>query len=127
MGIFKNTSKEIIDSANGVIDNLITNTEERSILKIKMSELINQHLTKRHELDMKSDSWLSKNIRPITLIFILLMLVAVLIISAKGGKVDESFTTILKEWGKLAFMFYFGSRGIEKVAKIGGGLFNRKQ
>ena len=68
---------QLVESVGGVLDNLITSDEERKEAKTKLKQLILDHETKaqeqvtaRWEADMKSDNWLSKNIRPVVLIFL---------------------------------------------------------
>jgi len=65
---------------------------------------------------MSSDSWLSKNVRPMVLIsIIVLFLFLCFFDGANWLQVPEGYISILKNWGELAFMFYFGSRGLEKI------------
>ena len=74
-----------------------------------------QELTKRAEADMRSDSWLSKNIRPMTLIFILLVYTVFAMMSAFGHNANEDYVTLLGQWGMLIMSFYFGGRTLEKI------------
>jgi cation transport ATPase len=74
-----------------------------------------QELTKRAEADMRSDSWLSKNIRPMTLIFILLVYTVFAMMSAFGHNANEEYVTLLGQWGMLIMSFYFGGRTLEKI------------
>jgi uncharacterized membrane protein (DUF106 family) len=74
-----------------------------------------QELTKRQESDMRSDSWLSKNIRPMTLIFILLVYTVFAMMSAFGHNANEEYVTLLGQWGMLIMSFYFGGRTLEKI------------
>ena len=74
-----------------------------------------ENLTARHEADMKSDSWLSKNIRPMTLIFILLGYFTFAMMSAFGHDTNESYVQLLGQWGMLIMSFYFGGRTLEKI------------
>ena len=74
-----------------------------------------QELTKRLEADMKSDSWLSKNIRPMTLIFILLIYTIFGFMSAWDLEVNGPYVELLGQWGMLIMSFYFGGRTIEKI------------
>ena len=77
-----------------------------------------QELTKRTEADMRSDSWLSKNIRPMTLIFILLVYTVFAMMSAFGHNANEEYVTLLGQWGMLIMSFYFGGRTLEKILAI---------
>lgn len=88
---------------------------------VKMSEQTNAYegeITKRLQADMQSDSWLSKNIRPMTLIFILVMYSLLSISSGFEFKVTQAYIELLGEWGMLIMSFYFGGRSIEKIASI---------
>jgi uncharacterized membrane protein (DUF106 family) len=74
-----------------------------------------QELTKRQEADMASDSWLSKNIRPMTLIFILGAYFVFAMMSAFGANANEKYVELLGQWGMLIMSFYFGGRTLEKI------------
>jgi hypothetical protein len=74
-----------------------------------------QELTKRQQADMASDSWLSKNIRPGTLVFILLVYTTFGIGSAFGINVHQPYVELLGQWGMLIMSFYFGGRTMEKI------------
>jgi len=77
-----------------------------------------EELTKRHAADMTSDSWLSKNIRPMALISVFVAYFLFAMMSAFGQNANEVYVTLLGQWGMLIFSFYFGSRGAEKIAEI---------
>jgi len=74
-----------------------------------------QELTKRAEADMTSDSWLSKNIRPGTLVFILFVYSAFAMMSAWDIEVNNNYVELLGQWGMLIMSFYFGGRTLEKI------------
>ena len=74
-----------------------------------------EELTKRLQADMTSDSWLSKNIRPMTLVFILAAYFLFAMMSAYGYDANESYVTLLGQWGMLIMSFYFGGRTLEKI------------
>jgi uncharacterized membrane protein (DUF106 family) len=86
---------------------------ELAQLQADMNEQDN--LTKRAEADMKSDSWLSKNIRPMTLIYILTAYLALAVMDALGLDISDTFVSLLGQWGMLVMSFYFGGRTLEKV------------
>lgn len=73
------------------------------------------NLTARMEADMKSDSWLSKNIRPMTLIFILITYTVFGLMSAWDIEVNNNYVELLGQWGMLIMSFYFGGRTLEKI------------
>ena len=77
-----------------------------------------QEITKRQQADMGSDSWLSKNIRPLSLIALFFAYIIFAVMSAFGINTNDNYTMLLGQWGQLAFGFYFGSRGLEKIAEI---------
>ena len=72
-------------------------------------------LTKRQENDMRSDSWLSKNIRPMTLIAILIGYFIFAMMSAFDLDTNEKYVELLGQWGMLIMSFYFGGRTLEKI------------
>ena len=74
-----------------------------------------QELTKRQQADMLSDSWLSKNIRPMTLIFILLGYFTFAMMSAFDLDTNKAYVELLGQWGMLIMSFYFGGRTLEKI------------
>jgi hypothetical protein len=80
-----------------------------------------QELTKRHEADMASDSWLSKNIRPGTLVFILIVYSTFAMMSAWDIEVNNNYVELLGQWGMLIMSFYFGGRTLEKIMDMKRG------
>lgn len=75
-------------------------------------------VTDRWKADMSSDSWLSKNIRPLTLIALLTGYFMFALMSAFGYNATESYVTLLGNWGQIVMLAYFGSRGVEKVMEL---------
>jgi len=75
-------------------------------------------VTDRWSADMSSDSWLSKNIRPITLIVILAGYFVFAAMSAFGLEANESYVTLLGNWGQIVMLAYFGGRTVEKVMEM---------
>ena len=94
---------------------LIKMQQEGRLAELNADNIENQELTKRHEADMKSDSWLSKNIRPGTLIFILLVYSTFAMMSAWDIEVNNNYVELLGQWGMLIMSFYFGGRTLEKI------------
>jgi len=78
------------------------------------------NLTNRHTADMASDSWLSKNIRPMTLVAIFTGYFTFGIMDANGVKANETYVQLLGQWGMLVMSFYFGGRTLEKIMEIKG-------
>jgi len=94
--------------------------QEGRLAELNADNIEAQELTKRLEADMKSDSWLSKNIRPMTLIFILLIYTIFGFMSAWDLEVNGPYVELLGQWGMLIMSFYFGGRTIEKIMKMKG-------
>jgi uncharacterized membrane protein (DUF106 family) len=89
--------------------------QEGKLAEIQADTAEQQELTKRAEADMNSDSWLSKNIRPMTLIFILFAYFLFAMMSAFGNNANEKYVELLGQWGMLIMSFYFGGRTLEKI------------
>ena len=86
----------------------------------KLYETEQNNLSARHTADMASDSWLSKNIRPMTLIAIFVGYFMFAMMSAFGYNANESYVTLLGQWGMLVMSFYFGGRTLEKIIDMKG-------
>jgi hypothetical protein len=87
----------------------------------KLFETELNYLTDRMKADMGSDSWLSKNIRPMTLIAIFVGYFMFAMMSAFGYNANEAYVTLLGQWGMLVMSFYFGGRTLEKIIDMKGG------
>lgn len=94
------------------------NTQKLAALAADVAKAEAQELTKRLGADMASDSWLSKNVRPGTLVYILTAYLLLALLDGSGLKVAESYVTLLGQWGMLVMSFYFGGRSVEKVMEI---------
>ena len=119
----------IFDVGGKLIDKLIPDPQAKAkaqldLLQMKQSgELAAlqadstemQELTKRLQADMASDSWLSKNIRPMTLVFILVTYTTFGLMSAWDVEVNQKYVELLGQWGMLIMSFYFGGRTLEKI------------
>lgn len=88
---------------------------EGRLAELQADNIEAQELTKRQEADMKSDSWLSKNIRPMTLVFILVTYTIFGLMSAWDLEVNNNYVELLGQWGMLIMSFYFGGRTLEKI------------
>jgi hypothetical protein len=84
----------------------------------KLYEVEQTAVTERWTADMSSDSWLSKNIRPMALIAIFVAYFAFTAMSAFGYNAQESYVQLLGQWGQIIFLAYFGGRTIEKLADM---------
>ena len=78
----------------------------------------NENITKRWESDNNSEGWLNKNIRPATLIYLLTTYNLFALMSAFGHTVNESYVTLLGQWGQIVMLAYFGGKTVENVMKI---------
>ena len=94
---------------------LLKMQQEGRLAELNADNIENQELTKRHTADMASDSWLSKNIRPMTLVFILFVYTVFGIGSAFEMNVHQPYVELLGQWGMLIMSFYFGGRTLEKI------------
>jgi hypothetical protein len=75
-------------------------------------------VTDRWQADMQSDSWLSKNIRPGTLVYILTAYLGFAIADGYGFRIAESYVNLLGQWGMLVMTAYFGGRSAEKIVSV---------
>jgi hypothetical protein len=93
---------------------------EQEELKALLEAQANQenNVSDRWKSDMASDSWLSKNIRPMTLVYILTAYLLFAGLSAAGINVQESYVSLLGQWGMLVMTAYFGGRTVEKVMEL---------
>jgi uncharacterized membrane protein (DUF106 family) len=94
---------------------LLKMQQEGRLAELNADNIEAQELTKRQEADMNSDSWLSKNIRPMTLIFILIAYTMFAMMSAFGIDTNQKYVELLGQWGMLIMSFYFGGRTLEKI------------
>jgi hypothetical protein len=93
--------------------------ELKALLAAKVAE--DNNVSKRWEADMASDSFLSKNIRPATLIYILTAYLVFAGLSAAGIEINEVYVSLLGQWGMLVMTAYFGGRTVEKVMEMRKG------
>jgi Holin of 3TMs, for gene-transfer release len=93
---------------------------EGKLAELNADNIENQEVTKRLEADMKSDSWLSKNIRPLTMVYILTAYLFLALLDSFGLDISDSFVSLLGQWGMLVMSFYFGGRTLEKVMSMKG-------
>ena len=124
--IFGGSTEKLIAAVGGVLDNLSTSKEEKLEAKRKMKELManyqmemEKQVTDRWNADMKSDSWLSKNVRPMTLIFVLVCTMLLIFIDAGAINfvVEEKWTDLLQLTLITIIGAYFGGRSVEKLKK----------
>ena len=111
----------------GLVKNLISSDNKiKAVDKEQAMKLIEQDIAEMKEVssrwrsDMKSDSWLSKNTRPLALIFLTTSAVFMMAVDSfhLQFQVDESWINLLKTLLVTVYVAYFGSRGAEKITKI---------
>jgi hypothetical protein len=100
---------------------LLQMQQNGELAKINADIAEQQELTKRQQADMASDSWLSKNIRPMTLIAILAGYFIFAGLSAAKIQVTSEYVQLLGQWGMLIMSFYFGGRTLEKIMDMKNG------
>ena len=124
----------ILNIGGKLIDKLIFDPEAKAKAQLDLATLAQngelaqlqadvseqQELTKRLQADMMSDSWLSKNIRPMTLIFILVTYTVFGLMSAWDIEVNNNYVELLGNWGIVIMSFYFSGRTLEKVIDMKG-------
>lgn len=102
-------------------DNTLPPEDKEKALKLLEQDMVEmQEVSKRWASDMKSDSWLSKNTRPMTLIYLTVMMSLYIILDSLdiAFNIDESWVELLKTLLVTIYVAYFGSRGFEKYTKI---------
>jgi len=124
--VFSGGATELVEGVGGVLDNLITSKDEKLEAKRKVKELIanyevemEKNITSRWEADLKSDSWLSKNVRPLTLVFLIVCTMLLIFIDAGAinFNVKDSYVDLLQLVLITVIGAYFGGRSLEKVKK----------
>jgi hypothetical protein len=124
--IFSGGAAELVKGVGGVIDNLHTSGEEKLEAERKIKELVanyeiemEKNITSRWEADLKSDSWLSKNVRPLVLVFLIVctMLLIFIDAGALNFEVKSSWVDLLQLVLITVIGAYFGGRSLEKVKK----------
>ena len=124
--LFSGGASKLVESVGGVLDNVITTKDEKLEAKRKLKELIMSHeaemeknITDRWSADMNSDSWLSKNVRPLVLIFLVVCTVLMIFIDAGTIEftVEEKWTDLLQLVLITVIGAYFGGRTMEKRKK----------
>jgi hypothetical protein len=123
----------LLEIGGKLVDKLIPDPEAKARAQLELTKLAQDgelakianetdlykteqnNLTDRMKADMASDSWLSKNIRPMTLIAIFVGYFMFAMMSAFGYDANEAYVTLLGQWGMLVMSFYFGGRTLEKI------------
>lgn len=123
---------DIIGAGLKIIDKVIPDPAQKAQAQLALQQLAQDgklaelqadmneanNISDRWKADLASDSWLSKNIRPMSLIAIFTGYFLFAMMSAFGYEANEAYVTLLGNWGMLVFGAYFGSRSLEKVAQM---------
>lgn len=123
---------DIIGAGLKIIDKVIPDPAAKAAAQLELQKLAQEgklaelqadmneqnNISDRWKADLASDSWLSKNIRPMSLIAIFTGYFLFAMMSAFGYEANEAYVTLLGNWGMLVFGAYFGSRSLEKVAQM---------
>ena len=124
--IFGGGAEKLVESVGGVLDNLSTSKEEKLEAKRKIKELMVSHqveveknVSERWKADMNSDSWLSKNVRPLVLVFTISCTMLLVFIDSGSIKfnVKPEFVSLLTTTLITVIGAYFGGRSVEKLKK----------
>ena len=124
--IFSGGTTKLVEGIGGVLDQLITSKDEKLAAELKIKELIAKHevemekeISNRWSADMASDSWLSKNVRPMVLIFLVVSTVLLVFIDAGllAFEVKANWVDLLQLVLITVIGAYFGGRSLEKVKK----------
>ena len=124
--IFSAGAGDLVKNVGGVLDNLTTTKEEKLAAQAKIKDMImgyeaemQKQVTERWKVDMASDSWLSKNIRPLVLIFLVVSTVLMIFIDAGviAFEVKDTWVDLLQLVLITVIGAYFGGRSLEKVKK----------
>ena len=124
--VFSAGAGKLVENVGGILDNLTTTKEEKLEAQKKIKDMImsyeaemQKQVTERWSMDMKSDSWLSKNIRPLVLIFLVVSTVLLVFIDAGviAFEVKASWVDLLQLVLITVIGAYFGGRSLEKVKK----------
>jgi hypothetical protein len=135
----------LLDVGGKLIDKLIPDPEAKAKAQLDLAKMAQDgelakmanetelykaeqdNLTQRMQSDMSSDSWLSKNIRPLTLAYILMAYLLLAIIDAELLDIADAFVELLGQWGMLVMSFYFGGRTLEKIMDMKSSKQDKEQ
>lgn len=124
--VFSAGAGKLVENVGGILDNLTTTKEEKLEAQAKIKDMImsyeaemQKQVTERWKMDMNSDSWLSKNIRPLVLVFLVVATVLLIFIDAGtiSFKVQDKWTDLLQLVLITVIGAYFGGRSFEKSKK----------
>ncbi len=126
--IFSGGASDLVKS----VGSLYTTDKDRLAAQAKIEEIfakleteVQSHLSQRHKTDMQSDSWLSKNIRPLALIHFVIVLDVIVVLAFCGLVIPAALLAVVSSTVQLILGFYFGGRTLEKGAKMLSGVFKK--
>jgi len=119
----------ILSIGEKVLDRVLPNPEAKAQALAELAKLQQEgkladlqadmneqnNVSERWKADMSSDSWLSKNIRPMTLVYILTAFILMAVVDGYGFKISEAYVNLLGQWGMVVMTAYFGGRTLEKI------------
>jgi hypothetical protein len=125
--------QQLLPFAGKLIDKLIPDPEAKAKAQMDLAKMVQDgelakmanetelykseqdNVTNRWQADAATNSWLAKNIRPLTLAYILTAYLGLALLDGFGVKVAEAYVTLLGQWGMLVMSAYFGGRTLEKI------------
>lgn len=134
--LFGNAVDKVIDSVGNAIDKNVTSKEERDTLRNDIVDILTKYqnslddaMTTRLQIDANSDSWLTKNVRPLSLIYTTGVVTVLALTDGNIGKfvIQGAYITLFQTLLVMQYAFYFGSRGIEKVIEKYATITNNRK
>lgn len=121
----------ILDIGMKVLDKFVQNPDDKAKAQLELTKMVNDgefnmykteqdNVSSRWTADMSSDSWLSKNVRPLSLVVVFGAYFVFATGSAFGFNVNQAYVELLGQWGMLIMSAYFGGRTLEKIMEIKG-------
>lgn len=123
----------LLNVGGKLIDKLIPDPEQKAKAQLELAKMVQEgelaklandtdlfkteqnNLTDRLKSDILSDSWLAKNIRPLTMVYILVAYLLLVILDSQDIDISDAYIQLLGQWGMLVMSFYFGGRTLEKI------------
>ena len=123
---------EVLNIGTKILDKLIPDPEQKAKLQVELAKMAQEgkladlqadmneadNISKRWEADLASDSKLAKNIRPLTLVYLLTAYLGFAIADGAGFKISSNYVELLGQWGMLVMAAYFGGRSLEKIMEM---------
>jgi hypothetical protein len=125
--LFGGAGLDVADKIGGLVDKFVRTKDEKANFEKEMTLIFKEHelslekeISARHKADMSSDSWLSKNIRPMITLFSLAIYTLFAIADGNIGEfnLQNQYVDLMGQILSYALGFYFTSRGLEKISTI---------